>query len=345
MTKGVDSFYQQLISVSQSLPVAKALSGEWPFEVWRERLTGKVYEALGAFPDNLPPLDLQIGNGQKLEGLTRYNVSYNSEPGLTVPGYLLIPEGIKPGEKLPAVVALNGHGYGVRAIVGLESDDSERRTPEYQADFALALCRHGLVVIAPELFGFGDLRLSSEFDDDPGHSSCDRLSSALWMVGRSMGGVRVLQAMRALSCLESVPAADTARVGAMGISGGGLVTTFFAALDPRVKAAVVSGYACTFEASILGVHHCVDNYFYGLQNVAEMYDILSLIAPRPMLWEAGTQDPIFPIHAVREAEATVRQVYAHLRKPDLFDVDIFEGEHRISGAKSYSFLKESLSAL
>ena len=73
-----------------------------------------------------------------------------------------------------------------------------------------------------------------------------------------------------------------------------------------------------------------------------MYDIAALLAPRPLLIEAGTQDEIFPLPAVLRAYERVRSVYAVLGHPAQIDQDIFEGSHQISGAKAYDFLVQQI---
>jgi cephalosporin-C deacetylase-like acetyl esterase len=64
----------------------------------------------------------------------------------------------------------------------------------------------------------------------------------------------------------------------MGISGGGTVSLFSAAVDKRIKVAVVSGYFNTFRDSILSLSHCLDNYVPGILNYVEMYDLAGLVA-------------------------------------------------------------------
>jgi dienelactone hydrolase len=111
-------------------------------------------------------------------------------------------------------------------------------------------------------------------------------------------GLRVHDALRLVDYLELRADADIASLGAMGISGGGMHTFFSTCLDPRIKASVISGYYSTFKDSILAMHHCACNFVPGLGRFGEMYDLVGLIAPRPLLIEAGTRDPIFPIEAV-----------------------------------------------
>jgi len=71
---------------------------------------------------------------------------------------------------------------------------------------------------------------------------------------------------------------------------------------------------------------------------------VGLIAPRPMLVEAGSFDPIFPIQAVRQGVARARTVYRTFNVAGQPDTDYFEGRHRINGPKAYEFLKRALAS-
>jgi len=86
------------------------------------------------------------------------------------------------------------------------------------------------------------------------------------------------------------------------------------------------------------MHHCVDNYIPGLNQHAEMPDLVGLIAPVPLLLEMGAQDTIFPIEASKGAERHIRRIYRLLGEEDKLDSDIFEGPHEISGVKAYDWL-------
>jgi len=142
--------------------------------------------------------------------------------------------------------------------------------------------------------------------------------------------------------LQTRPDADINRLGAMGISGGGMHTFFSTCLDTRIRACVVSGYFSPFKNSIFAMHHCTCNYVPGLYLFGEIYDMAGLIAPRPMLIEAGSRDPIFPIDAVKESVARARAVYNVFGAQDAIETDYFEGRHQIGGARAYDFLWEKL---
>ena len=96
-----------------------------------------------------------------------------------------------------------------------------------------------------------------------------------------MVGLRAHDAMRLIDWLETRPDLDTRRLGAMGISGGGMHTLFSTCLDERIRACVISGYYSTFRDSILAMHHCACNFVPGLHRFGEMYDLIGLVAPAP----------------------------------------------------------------
>jgi len=312
---------------------------EW--KSWSEGLRQAVIADLGGLPDRKVDLCPRVIDEKEYDDYFRQRIVYSSDEYLDVPAYVLIPKNV--AGKLPAVIACHGHGYGSRAIVGLNPDGEDNTgDPGYQKNFAVELVRRGFLVIAPELLGFGDRRLEEDKEKDPNGNSCYRISTYLLMLGKTMAGARVYDILRTIDYLETREDVDSSRIGCMGISGGGLVCTFASAIDQRIAAAVISGYANTFQASIMSIFHCVDNFIPGLLRHAEMPDILGLIAPRPLLLESGTRDTIFPIYAAQQAYDQVKQVYRFLNVEDRLEHDIFEGEHQISGAKAYSWLEKWL---
>ncbi|HZU29255.1 MAG TPA: alpha/beta hydrolase family protein [Bryobacteraceae bacterium] len=310
-------------------------------EAWQKELRAKVTELLGGFPDRTP-LHFESLETREFPGYMREKFVFESRPGVGVLAYLLTPNDVP--RPLPAVVCIPGHGRGVDDIVGIDEYGHDRTDkPGYQHDFAIQTAEHGMAALAIEPMAFGCRRDALTASKGLEQTACQPSAGAALLLGETMIGWRVWDVMRAIDWIETRPELDPKRVGCMGISGGGTATCFAAALDTRIRAAVISGYLNTFRDSIMSLSHCMDNYVPGILNWAEQYDVAGLIAPRPLFSEGGEQDPIFPVKATRESFQRVRRVYTVFGAPDKVQQDIFPGEHVFNGRRSLPFLKQALS--
>jgi dienelactone hydrolase len=315
-------------------------------EEWQRNVRPALRQALG-FTD-LPPAPLAPTLIERVErpDHTREKWLLRTWQEALMPVYLLHPRQARP--PFPVVLAFAGHGYGVKDIVGLWEDGQERdQTDGYQQDFGLALCRRGFLVAAPEISCFGERQTDFSYLDpllgQPAPTTCEQAAMLALHLGGSAAGLRVHDALRLVDWLETRPEADLRRLGAMGISGGGMHTLFSTCLDERIRACVISGYYSTFRDSILSISHCPCNFVPGLARFGEMYDLAGLLAPRPVLVESGKRDPLFPVEAVqRSVEQTRERVYRLWQAEPRFEADIFEGRHRIHGERAYDFLEETL---
>ncbi len=312
---------------------------------WQSRTRRALARLVGL--DAIPSVPAHVRVVEEVDkgDYVRRKVVLDTAPGSVMPVYLLLPKE-RPAPH-PVVLAFHGHGYGVKDIVGLWEDGKERDTPDgYQKDFAIALCRAGFAVAAPEISGFGERQTDfSHLNAVPGQpvpSSCTHMAMLAFHLGTSVIGLRVHDGMRLVDYLQTQAEFDTGRLGAMGISGGGMHTFFSTCLDTRIRASVVSGYFSTFRDSTLGMLHCACTCVPGLAAFGEMHDLSGLIAPRPMLVEAGNYDPIFPMRAVRAGVAAARRVYDVFDSATRLETDYFEGRHEINGRKAYRFLAREL---
>ena len=164
------------------------------------------------------------------------------------------------------------------------------------------------------------------------------------MLGQTLIGWRVWDVMRTIDYIATRPELDASRVGCMGISGGGTTTLFSAALEPRIRAALVSGYLNTFRDSVGSLVHCIDNYVPGILTWAEMYEVAGLIAPRPLFVESGEKDPIFPIRASVESFTSVRDIYGVFGAGDRVEQEVFPAEHVFWGKRGIPFVARHLAA-
>ena len=309
-------------------------------EVWQKSLRAKVTELIGGFP-NRTPLNAQTLEVRDFPTYRREKFILESRPGLFVLGYLLTPsEGSAPHR---AMICLPGHGRGVDDIIGID-DKGQPRTDKagYQHDFALQVVEHGMAAVAIEQLAFGCRRDERARARSLGNSSCQPAAGAALLLGETMVAWRVYDVIRTIDWIETRPEIDSKRVGCMGISGGGTITTFAAALEPRIRAALISGYLNTFRDSVFSLAHCIDNYVPGILEWCEMYDVAGLIAPRPLFSESGEKDNIFPVAASRFSFERVKKVYSVFGKPELTEQEIFDDEHVFFGKRGLPFLAQHL---
>jgi dienelactone hydrolase len=310
-------------------------------EAWQKQLREKVTDLLGGFPAAKVPLNAQILEVKDFPVYRRERFMFTSRPGVSVAGYLLTPK--KGNGPHATMVCVPGHGRGADDIVGIDEKGGERIDKAgYQHDFAIQAVEHGMAAVAIEPMAFGCRRDPKTKKKGAGTSACQPAAGAALLFGESMIGWRVYDVMRTIDWIETRKELDSSRVGCMGISGGGTCTLFATALEPRIKTAMVSGYLNTFRDCILSLSHCIDNYVPGILRWAEMYDVAGLIAPRPLIAESGTRDPIFPIDASKESFARVKKVYGVFDAEAVLEHEIFEGEHQFHGVRGLPFLARQL---
>ncbi len=312
-------------------------------EKWQSILRRKLIELIGGLPSAKCDLQPQVLEIHEFEKYTRETVLFQSRPNMSVYGYFLTLKDLDTSTPNPTILCLAGHGRGVDDIVGIEEDGSMREEyGGYQNDFALQCLAHGYTVLAIEQFGFGHRRDKIASAKGGGSSSCQPSAGAALLLGQTMVGWRVYDAIRAYDYLATRPEVDINRLGIMGISGGGTTSFFTAALDKRVKAAVVSGYFNTFKDSILSISHCIDNYIPNVLQYAEMSDIAGLIAPRALFVESGTEDTIFPIKATQYSVECAKKIYKLFNSEDKIGLEVFESGHSFYGVGAFKFLKTVL---
>ena len=293
---------------------------------WLDRRRARLVELLGPMPEAVS-LNFETLESVPCDGYRRDKVVFDTEDTMSVPAYLLIPDDrTGPG---PAVLACHGHGPGKSQAVGLEHTDAPN------SDYALQLVRQGYVVLAPDLRCFGE-RLDWNPED---HYACDTNLVHAVMAGWNPLAQNIWDLQRCLDVLERHQLVDPARIGMVGLSYGGTVTLFTAALDRRVAVAVVSGYFSSWaESHKMPWNMCGSQVAFGQLGRLEHEDLGALIAPRPLLIESGTEDYLFPVATAAESVRRTRLVYDQLGRSDRLAHDIFEGEHQWHGIEAVPFL-------
>jgi dienelactone hydrolase len=306
---------------------------------WRERARSRLLELLGPDPRSVPP-DLACTDTVEVGSYTRHRLLFDTEETMAVPAFLLVPHARdRPG---PAVLAIHGHGPGKAEVCGLDDDEATAAAiREDHGDYGHRLAEAGYVVLAPDLRLFGE-RTGFEL---PNRYACDLNLVHAYAAGYNPLAQNLWDLRRALDVLAEHHLVDPQRLGAVGFSYGGTCTLFLAALDERVRAAVVSGYLCTWSASHrLPGNLCGSQVLPGMLGTLDHVDVGGLVAPRPLLVESGTEDLAFPVEGAREVVAQLRAVYGALGAGDALDHDVFAGGHAWHGERVPAFLGRALGA-
>jgi hypothetical protein len=121
------------------------------------------------------------------------------------------------------------------------------------------------------------------------------------------------------------------------------MTLYAAALDRRIKVAVVSCYLTTFDAyAIRKGNFCGSQFVPGLMKYGDVADVGRLIAPRPLLLESGRLDKGFPIAASRKAYRHLKRAWDILGASGKIAYDQFDAGHQFSGRKAFKWFDKWL---
>ncbi|HWQ11456.1 MAG TPA: alpha/beta hydrolase family protein [Roseiflexaceae bacterium] len=314
--------------------LAFAQRGDMPAAVWQSTLRARLAVRLGLNPAPAAPEARMLEETDCGDHL-RQRWLLRTEAAFWLPLYLLLPKGA--ASPAPAVVAVHGHGPGKVHTAGVPGAPQAEAAAADELDYGLQAVRRGYVALCQDMRGFGEC-VDEDHRGFSHGSSCTYSAGRSAMLGRTLLGERVWDVRRAIDWLAARPEVDGGRIACVGHSGGGTVTLLAAALDERIRAAVVSGYLCAWRSSLFGVPHCPCNFVPGLALDADCGDVGGLIAPRPLLATSGARDPIFPLAGVREAFATVSAAYTALGAADRAQLFVGQGEHRFFGEPVWSFL-------
>ncbi len=259
------------------------------------------------------------------------------EPTVPLPFYLLRPKETRP-HALPLVLTPHGHNHP-HIYAGIAHTDEERDSMQAgERDIAVQAAQEGYLAIAPTTRAFGETRTEQDITQDRVHSCRTQLMHDL-LVGRTPIGDRVWDMSRLIDWAIETQNIDANHIAITGNSGGGTISLFAAACEPRISVAVPSSYFCTFTGSIGSIHHCDCNYVPGILRLGEMYDVAGLIAPRPFCAIAGQDDPIFPIEHVRRAYEQLMRIYTVAGAPERCELFVGHEGHRYYKDGSWPFIR------
>lgn len=269
------------------------------------------------------PLNIKRTGIIQRDGYRIEKLYYQSLPGLYVPANLYIPDNLK--EPAPAILYLCGHALTQKV-----------HYQTHPAKFA----KLGFVCLIIETIQWGEVLGE--------HHGCYARGWFNWYSrGYTPAGVEVWNAIRGLDLLSDRLEVNSDKIGVTGISGGGAMSWFTAAADPRIKAVAPICGASTLEAHLTtGTidRHCdcmmpINTYRIDFQ------DIGALIAPRPLLIGQSHRDGLNTIESVYHLYRDIKRIYDLYEEPENIEIVEYPGGHayhKISREKIFSFFMEYL---
>jgi len=232
-----------------------------------------------------------------------------------VPAYFIKPKGAVG--KLPVVLFSHSHGGNYQ-----NGKDELIRGASYlkKPVYAEALTKEGYAALCIDAWCFGERR---------GRTESQTFKDMLWN-GRVLFGMMVFDNMRAVDYLTSREDVDSGRIAAMGISMGGTMSWWLAALDTRIKVCADMCSLTDFHtlSELNGFdHHGIYYYIPRLLKHFTTAGISALIAPRPHLSLSGIYDPLVPYEGTLKIDRELREIYKSYGAEDAWQLKTYPCGH------------------
>jgi dienelactone hydrolase len=248
-------------------------------------------------------------------------------------GILLVPKGMKPGERRPLVVAQHGLEGRPQDLI----QPADAKAAQVYGRFAARLVERGFIVYAPQNpYVHGD--------------RFRRLQRKANPLGLTLYSFIVAQHKATLDWLEKLPIVDGDRIGFYGLSYGGRTAMLVPPVEPRYKVVICSGNFNEWTWKIASNEAPYSYLFtqeyemfdFNQGNTFGHYELAVLMAPRAFMVERGHADGVGIDEWVSYEYAKVRRLYANWGLGEKTTIEYFPGPHQIWGVGTFAFLHQQL---
>ncbi|HSI75256.1 MAG TPA: alpha/beta hydrolase family protein [Lunatimonas sp.] len=230
---------------------------------------------------------------------------------LTAEAVLAFPLGASEQKQVPIIIVQHG----------IASTPETPFTPGAYHEYAKGLLKAGFAVLVPMNLKSVERR-----------NNVERFAR---LAGTSLPGIELVRLQHLLDIVLADPRVDAEKVGMWGVSLGGMATMFWMPLEPRIKAGVVSAWfnerrnkmAVPDERYSSFSPREEHAFFNGWLTEFSDYDLVSLIAPRPLMIQHGKKDNIAHWPQVVEEYNKSIVHYQKLKIPERIELILHEGGH------------------
>jgi hypothetical protein len=234
----------------------------------------------------------------------------------TVPAYFAKP--LNDVEPLPTVIFNHSHGGNFdQGKEELLTSSSYLQSPSFVEE----IIELGFAVCSIDMWGFNQRKGKQESE----------LVKEMLLDGQTLWGMRLFDNMALLDYLETRPDVNPDRIGAIGMSMGGLMSWWLAALDERIKVTVDIAAQVDIETlkQKRGLdHHGFYYYVPGFLKHFSTLEVQEMIAPRPRLSMIGKDDRMCPIEGAEFLNEQLKKTYEQQCFPQNWEGRILTGGHQ-----------------
>ena len=300
-------------ALDERLERYEALGTSAEIKQYQEEMRRFFIDQLGGFPER-SPLNAQVTGEIEGDGYHVKKVIYESLPGHPVTALLYLPTTDPP---YPGVLHPCGHA-------------SEGKAAETYQRASILMARNGLAVLCFDPLGQGERKQllggKGGFGATTEHMY---LAPATILLGQNVARYMIWDGIRGIDYLVSRDDIDETRIGCVGNSGGGMMTSYLMALDERISAAAPACFITTTRRKNVspGPGDAEQNIHaqtaYGMDHA----DYILMRAPKPTLIASATRDFV-PIEGAWESFRQAKRLYTRMgfsERVDLIEADETHG--------------------
>jgi dienelactone hydrolase len=288
-------------------------------------------DILGVIPPASLPPSPRTRKLIETNGMTAYEVMLDVHPDVVAYGILVVPRGIRPGEKRPVVVCQHG----------LEGRPTDVADPRIDAGayhtYAWRLAERGFVTFAPQNCYIGENRFRQVL------RKAQPLKLTLWSFIQRQHEV-------ILDWLASQDFVDPSRMAFYGLSYGGKTAMRIPQVIDRYCLSICSADYNEWIWKNVSARSSYCYLYWGeydmpefnLGNTFNYAELSWLMIPRPFMVERGHDDGVAPDEWVAYEFAKTRRQYVKLGLGDRTEIEYFDGPHTIHGKGTFDFLHRHL---
>ena len=246
-------------------------------------------------------------------------LTYESEPGIIVPGLLFIPEGEKA--RKPAVIYVQEAVKSAGAEPGGEIEQ---------------LIGKGFIVLSIDVRGKGETRpVPNDEQANDVYRLFGHFDSAMTAVllGKTLVGMRAADVVRGVDLLAARPEVDPERIYGFGVGAGALVLLHVAVLDDRLQGLYLEKLLESYLSVVTHKMHrdVFESVVPGALKAYDVPDLLAAVAPRSV-WVANAVDPLGRLVALAELQreySRAAEAFKALGTPNAFRVLMTRPEEKL----------------